>query len=189
MVSTPTMHSDKDMKSVLLHVSETDVVGIVTLWMELFKVIHRGYHLSEENLYDIYQLIPLWFNCAMNPNGCFLHAISNCGTVSSFNSIRKKTTFMFWRRIPHIIPLLQKVYLPMTESFVELEHYHLCLLYKLLGIGHLYNHSSAFRHVIEARKHLFVSVIDMHVTFHHRRSLTQHVMCAANQDGHVWGHL
>ena len=31
MVSAPTIHSDKDMKAVLLQVSDTDVVGIVTL--------------------------------------------------------------------------------------------------------------------------------------------------------------
>ena len=39
MVSTPTMHSDKDMKTLLLQVSWDRLVGIVTLWLELFRVI------------------------------------------------------------------------------------------------------------------------------------------------------
>ena len=126
MVSTPTMHSDKDRKTLLLQVSDTDVVGIVMLWLELYKVIHCGYHLAMENLYATYQLITLWLDCVMYPNGWFLHLISSCGTLSSFNSIRKKTTLPVWKRIPHSTPLLCKVYLPITESSVELEHYASC---------------------------------------------------------------
>ena len=71
MVSTPPMHSDKDMKILLLLVSDTAVVDTVKLWLELFKVIHCGYYLSNENLYATYQLMPLWLGCAMHPKGCF----------------------------------------------------------------------------------------------------------------------
>ena len=99
----------------------------------------------------------------------FLYVIFSCGTVSSFNNIPKKTTLAVWRRMPHITPLLYKVYLPITERLVETEA--LCLLYKLLGIGHLCKHSSTFSYVNEARKHLLVFVIDRYVTFHHRSSL------------------
>ena len=60
----------------------------------------------------------------MDPNDCFLRAISSCGTVSSSNSITKKTIWADWR--PHITPLLYKVYLPITEGFVELEQYVSC---------------------------------------------------------------
>ena len=40
----------------------------------------------------------------MHPNGWFLLAIFSCDTVSSFNNIRKKTTFTDWRRIPYTTP-------------------------------------------------------------------------------------
>ena len=56
----------------------------------------------------------------------FLQAVSSCGTVSSSNSMHKKTTLAIWRRIPHITPVLYKVYLPITEGFAELEHYVSC---------------------------------------------------------------
>ena len=72
MISTPTMHSNKDIIIKLtLHESDTDVVEIVTLWLELFKAIHCGYYLLKENLYATYQLIPSWLGGAMHPNGCF----------------------------------------------------------------------------------------------------------------------
>ena len=106
MVFTPTMHSDKDMKTLLALVSDTDVVGIVTIWLELFKVIHCEHHLPKENLCATYQFIPLWLDCAQ-----FQH---------------HKKTLAVWRRIQHITPLLYEVYLPITESFVELEHYVSC---------------------------------------------------------------
>ena len=97
-----------------------------------------------------------------------LHVISSCGTVSSSNSMRKKTNLAIWRQIRHITPLLCKVYLPITEGFAELEYYVSCTK---LPIGRLDKHSSTFSHVNEAKKHLFVSAIDRYVTFHYRSSL------------------
>ena len=110
-------------KLLLLKVSDADVVGIVTLWLEIFKYLHFGHHVPKENLYATYQLIPVWVGWAMHPNGNLLEAISSCATVSSFKGIHKKITLAVWRRIPHITSLLYKVYLPITDGFVELKHY------------------------------------------------------------------
>ena len=99
----------------------------------------------------------------------FLHAISSYGTVSSCNSIHSKTTLAVWRRIPHITPLLYTVYLPITEVFLELKHYVSYRNSFVMVIGT--KRSSIFSHVNGTKKHLFVSVIDRYVTFHHRRSL------------------
>ena len=49
----------------------------------------------------------------------------------------------------------------------------LCFMYKLLGIGHMYQPTSTFSHVNEASKHLCVSAIDRYATFLHRGSLMQ----------------
>ena len=100
----------------------------------------------------------------------FFLAIYNCGAVSSSNSIRKRTILAGWRRILHITPLLYKVYLPVLHpGFCWTGA--VCLLYILLRPGHLCKQSSIFSHVNAASKNLFVSVIDIYVTFHHRSSL------------------
>ena len=167
IISTPNMLSDKDMNILLLWVSNTGVVDIVTLWLELLKGIHCGYHLPKENLYSTYKLIPLWLGCAMHPNGCFLCAISSWGTVSSFNSMRNTISNLEMNTTyPTIVAQSLSAYyrgLCWTGA--------LCILYKLLGIGHLYKHSSSVSHVNEARKRLFVSAIDRYATLYHTSSL------------------
>ena len=94
--------------------------------------------------------------------------ISSSDTVSSFNSIPQKTTLAVWRRIPYITPLLYKVYLPITEGFVELWHYVSCT-----NSWALVWSVQTFIDIqpCEWCKETFVwSVINRYVTIHHRSS-------------------
>ena len=113
MVSTPTMHSDKGM-NFFLHVSETDVVGIAMLWLELFTAIPTLW---------VSPAYTIMVRLCDGSQWLLFYAISSCGTVSSSNSIRGKITLAVWRRVPHITQLLYKVYLPITEGFAELWHH------------------------------------------------------------------
>ena len=161
MVSTPTIHSDKDMKTLLLHMSETcsghsnamaraiqshsHTVGIIC--QRRISTLHISPHQ--------YGLVMRWI-----PMAVFLHAISNCGTVSSSNNIPKKTILADWRRIPHITQLLYIVYLPITERFVELEQYVSCTNSCVLVIcTHIHGHSAVWMR--QAKVCLFLLSTDM----------------------------
>ena len=67
MVSTPIMHSDKDMEILLPQVSDTDVSG----HSNAMATAIQSHSLLVSFANTTYQLIPLWLGCAMHPNGCF----------------------------------------------------------------------------------------------------------------------
>ena len=101
------------------------------------------------------------------PMAAFRHVISSCGTVSSSNSMRKKTKLAIWRRIPHISPLLYKVYLPITEGFVNWS-----VMYPVQTPG-CWSSLQPFIDIqpCEWDKETLVSAIDIYATFHYRSSL------------------
>ena len=86
------MHPDKDMKILLLHVSET-------LWLELFSHTHTVGIICQRRISTLHTSPHHYCCCAMDPNVCFLHAMSSCSTVSSANricnigSLETKTTY------------------------------------------------------------------------------------------------
>ena len=115
------------MKTLLLRVSDTNVVGIITLWRELFKIIHCGWVLFAkwESLRYIpaQTIIVRLCNASQRLLLCVLFpVVALC--LASTSAI--KTALAAWRRIPHVTTLLYKVYLPITEGFVELGHYVPC---------------------------------------------------------------
>ncbi len=129
---------------------------------------------------------------ALGPNKCrglpFFHALTGCDNVSSFGGRGKKTAWETWKACDGVTnvtaafcalaatptPSIIDDYMDELERFVVL----------------LYDRTSSYGHVNEARKHLFTqngrSIDALPPT---REALKQHIRRAAYQAGFCWGQM
>ncbi len=112
-----------------------------------------------------------------------IHAFTGCDNVSSFVRKGKKTAWDVWQ----VYPEVTAAFTEMSSSVMGLSDETMKIFEHFLII--LYERTSEFSELTEARKHLFTKK-GRHRTESlppTKAALTEHARRAAYQSGHIWG--